>query len=194
MADTFLNHINVNKVDQLLKDTDVNVTYFNNACMKVVSAYSGALDSLMSEIYVTCVKNTDTSMDVLENYYLELTNMVYFMNDKVEQLGIYADMSADATKETYSKSYLASSEMKDANGKSKSTVAELQAKAGLDSQYESVVSNVYDHAYQIVKGKVNSAVDMMNCLRKILTGRTAEMQLDMYGPKMTGVQSKEEDK
>lgn len=192
MSDSFLNKVDVEKVDHLLKETEVNVNYFNNACMKVVASYSEALDSLMSEIYVKCVKNSDTSMEVLENYYLELTNMVYFMNDKLEQLGVFSDMSESASKEVYSKSYVALSGLKDANGKSRSTVAEIQAKANLESQYETVVSNIYDHAYKIVKGKVDSAVDMMNCLRKILTGRTAEMQLDLYGPKSLGAVQKED--
>lgn len=183
MADTYLNNIDTLKLDKLLKETEINVNYFNNACSDVVRKYSQSLDNLMSDIYVDCVQNKDVTMDVLENYYLELSNMVYFMIDKLEQLGVYSDMSSSASKEVYSKSYLASSKIKDANGKSKSTVAELQAQANLDAQYESVVSSIYDHAYKVVKGKVSSAQDMMNCLRKIITSRSSEMQLSYYAPK-----------
>ena len=181
--ETYLNNIDTAKVDKLLEETGINVRYFNNACADVVKKYSEALDDLMKEIYVVCVKSGDTSIDKLEAYYLELSNMVYFMNEKVEELGVYADMSESASKEVYSKSYIANSGTKDANGKSKSTVAELQAQANLDAQYESVVASIYDHAYKIVKNKVNSAQDQMNSFRKIISSRMAEMQLSLYGSK-----------
>ena len=181
MADTYLNNIDVTKVEDLLKETGINVQYFNNACNDVVRQYTGSLDILMKDIYSDCIKNGDAPLGLLENYYLELSNVVYFMQEKVEQLGVYADMSGSASKEVYSKSYLANSGLKDANGKSKSTVAELQAQANLDSQYESVVASIYDHAYRIVKNKVSSAQDTMNCLRKIITSRNNEMQMSTFG-------------
>ena len=181
--ETYLNNIDTTRVDKLLEETGINVRYFNNACADVVKKYSEALDDLMKEIYVVCIKSGDTSLDKLENYYLELSNMVYFMNEKVEELGVYADMSESASKEVYSKSYISNSGTKDANGKSKSTVAELQAQANLDAQYESVVASIYDHAYKIVKNKVSSAQDLMNALRKIISSRMTEMQLSLYGPK-----------
>ena len=64
-----------------------------------------------------------------------------------------------------------------ATGKNKTTVAELQAQSDIASQYESVVSSIYDHAYKVVKGKVSSAQDMMNTLRKILSVKSTEMEL-----------------
>ena len=105
------------------------------------------------------------------------------MQEKVEQLGVFADMSASASKEVFSKSYIAYSGNKDVEGKSKTTVKENEAKANLDAQYEEVVASIYDHAYRIVKNKVSSAQDLCNCLRKIITGRTEEMKLSLYAPK-----------
>lgn len=181
--DTFLNNIDTVKVDKLFNETELNVKYFNNVCAKVVSSYSEPLDNLMKDLYVECIKNKDTSIEKLEEYYLELSNMIYFMIDKLEQLGVYADMSESASKEVYSKNYLASSGLKDAQGKSKSTVAELQAKASEASQYESVVSSIYDRAYSILKGKISAGQDMMNTIRRILSTKTEEMKMSIYGPK-----------
>ena len=181
--ETYLNNIDVAKVDKLLEETGINVKYFNNACADVVKKYSQALDDLMKEIYVVCVKNEDTSLENLEKYYLELSNMIYFMNEKVEQLGVYADMSSSASKEVFSKSYIAYSSNKDVEGKSKTTVKENEAKASLDAQYEEVVASIYDRAYKIVKNKVSSGQDLCNCLRKIISSRMSEMQLSLYGPK-----------
>lgn len=181
--DTFLNNIDTAKVNKLLSETETNVEYFNTACSDVVRAYSEPLDNLMKDLYVECIKNKDTSIEKLEEYYLELSNMIYFMIDRLEKLGVYADMAESASKEVYSKNYLASSGLKDAQGKSKSTVAELQAKATEASQYESVVSSIYDRAYNILKGKISAGQDMMNTIRRILSTKTEEMKMSAYGPK-----------
>ena len=177
---TFLTNIDTKKVEELLNQTSENVSYFNKTCEDVVKRYSESLDNLMSDLYVQCIKNDDATLDVLEKYYLELSNLVYFMIDKLEQLGVYSDMSKAAAKEVYSKSYLNNQVKDTVDKKNKTTVAECQAVAELNSQYESVVCTIYDHAYKVLKGKVESAQDMMNTLRKILTVRSSEMQLSMF--------------
>ena len=178
--ETYLNKIDTAKVNKLLEETGINVTYFNNACADVVKKYSEALDGLMKDLYIDCIKSNDAPMEKIESYYLELSNMIYFMMDKVEELGVYADMSSSASKEIYSKSYLANSVIKDEKGKSKSTVSELTAQASLDSQYETVVASIYDHAYKIVKNKVEAAKDMCSCLKRILVARTNELQFSAF--------------
>lgn len=182
MAETFLHALDTEKVEKLLQETSVNVTYFNNACADVIKKYSEPLDNLMSDLYVECIKDGDATISTLNKYYLELSNMVYFMIDKLEQLGVYSDMAKSASKEVYSKSYLSNQVKESGTGKNKTTVAELQAQAELSSQYESVVASIYDHAYKVVKGKLQSAQDMMNTLRKILTVKGTEMQLSSFGP------------
>lgn len=182
MSDTILTGLDTTKVEKILAETTVNVTYFNNACAEVIKKYSEPLDNLMSDLYVECIKDGNANVNTLNKYYLELSNMVYFMIDKLEQLGVYADMARSASKEVYSKSYLSNQVKEAGTGKNKTTVAELQAQAELSSQYESVVASIYDHAYKVVKGKLQSAQDMMNTLRKILTVKGTEMQLSSFGP------------
>lgn len=182
MSDTILTGLDTVKVEKLLAETTINVTYFNNACADVIKKYSEPLDNLMSDLYVECIKDGNATVNTLNKYYLELSNMVYFMIDKLEQLSVYADMAKSASKEVYSKSYLSNQVKEAGTGKNKTTVAELQAQAELSSQYESVVASIYDHAYKVVKGKLQSAQDMMNTLRKILTVKGTEMQLSSFGP------------
>ena len=188
--ETVLANVDRAKVGELMESTKANVDYFDRACSDVVRLHCEALDNLMKDLYAECVTKGDAPLQKLESYYLELSNMVYFMQDKVERVGVYSDMAQSAAKEVYSKSYVRRSGLKDAQGKSKSTVAELQAQANMDAQYESVVSSIYDHAYRIIKNKVESAKDMMNALRRIISTRTAEMQLSMgakdYGSKEDG--------
>ena len=177
--ETYLDNIDVAKLDSIMHNTSVNVNYFNDTCDKIVASYTEGLDNLMKDIYIDCVKADNPTMNVMQKYYLELTNMIYFMVEKLEKLGVYSDMSLSASKEVYSKSYLKQSMLKDANGKSKSTVAELQAQANMDAQYETVVSSIYERAYKIVKGKISSAQDMADSLKRILYTMTTEMSLSM---------------
>jgi hypothetical protein len=178
--ETILTSVNVDKVKQLISNTETNVDYFNSTIVQVVKKHSESLDNLMSDLYIECIKNKNAVTSVLEQYYLELSNMIYFMIEKLEQLSVFADMSKSASKEVYSKSYLSNQVKESGTGKNKTTVAELQAQAEIDAQYEMVVSSIYEHAYKIVKGKIDSGKDMMNTLRKIITHRMNEEQLSMY--------------
>lgn len=177
--DTFLSSVNEEKLKEIFLDTDKNVEYFNSVCNETAKKYSTSLDNLMSDLYIECIKTDDAPTSTLERYYLELTNMLYFMGEKLEQLGIYADMAKSASKEIYSKSYI-NNQVKDSDKRNKTTVAENQATAELASQYETVVYNIYDRAYSIVKYKISAAQEMVNTLRKIISHRMNEEQLSMY--------------
>ena len=83
-------------------------------------------------------------------------------------------MSKAAAKEIYNKAYLSASSEKDEKGKSKTTVAENTSIAESASQYETVVSSVYEHAYKTVKMKIDSANEMITTLKNILKRRIAD--------------------
>lgn len=175
---TFLNSIDMDEVNNIINDTASNVESFNNTFLKIAKSYSEPLDNLMSDLYVDCIKNENPDTKTLEKYYLELANLLYFMNEKLEQLGIYDDMSKSSAKEVYSKSYL-ENQVKELNGKNKTTVAELQATAELKAQYPLVVNNLYSRAYTTLKNKISSGQDMLSTLRKIISGRQIEMSNDI---------------
>ena len=177
--ETFLADVDEEKVKELMKDTDNNVAYFNNIATETANRYTEVLDKLMKIIYSGVVKDNATD-EQLEKYYLELTNVVYFMGDKLEQLNISGDMAKASEKEVYNKAYL-SNQIKDSEKKNKTTVAENQAVAEQESQYEAVVSSIYEHAYKMVKFKIDAAKDMINTLRKVISRRMQEQQLSSFG-------------
>lgn len=177
--ETFLADVDEEKVKELMEDTDNNVAYFNNIASETANRYTEVLDRLMKIIYSGVVKN-DATDEQLEKYYLELTNVVYFMGDKLEQLNISGDMAKASEKEVYNKAYL-SNQIKDSERKNKTTVAENQAVAEQESQYEAVVSSIYEHAYKMVKFKIDAAKDMINTLRKVISRRMQEQQLSSFG-------------
>ena len=180
--ETILTNVDNEKLDKVMRETKANVLYFQTMLTNVITSYTKDLDSLMRDIHRDCVQNEEPSLDTLHAYYLELTNVVYFMQSKVEELGVYADMSENASKEVFSKSCIANN-TKTAEGKNTRNKTELEAMATIESQYETVVSNIYDRAYKIAKNKLSSAQDMMNCLRKIITSRGDMMKLDAYAPR-----------
>ena len=177
--ETFLNNVDTEKVDELMKETESNVEYFNKVSTETAIKYTEYLDKLMKKIYKNAVVK-DAETGLLEKYYLELTNTIYFMGDKLEQLNISGDMAKASEKEIYNKAYLAN-QIKDTEKKNKTTVAENQAVAEQESQYEAVVSSIYDHAYKMVKFKIEAAKDMINTLRKIISRRMQEQQLSSFG-------------
>lgn len=177
---SYLYNVDKDRVVSLMGDTQSNVEYFNNAVKDTVKAYSEALDNLMADLYEDCIKKKNPSDEILENYFLELTNMLYFMGEKVESLGVYADMSKAAAKEVYNKAYLGNQIKDEIDKKNKTTIAENVAVAENKSQYETVVGAIYDHAYKIVKNKVDAGYEMVGTLRKIISRRMAETQLS-YG-------------
>ena len=177
--ETFLSNVDTEKVTELMQDTENNVEYFNKVSTETAIKYTDYLDKLMKKIYKNAVAK-DATTELLEKYYLELTNTVYFMGDKLEQLNISCDMAKASEKEVYNKAYL-SNQIKDTEKKNKTTVAENQAVAEQESQYEAVVSSIYDHAYKMVRFKIDAAKDMINTLRKIISRRMQEQQLSSFG-------------
>lgn len=177
--ETFLANVDEEKVQELMNDTNTNVEYFNKIATETSIKYTELLDKLMRKIYSNAVSKEATD-EQLEKYYLELTNTVYFMGDKLEQLNISCDMAKASEKEIYNKAYLAN-QIKDTEKKNKTTVAENQAVAEQESQYEAIVSSIYDHAYKMVKFKIDAAKDMINTLRKIISRRMQEQQLSSFG-------------
>lgn len=171
---TYLNNIDEEKVTALLTATAENSKYFEDTVMGVVTAYSANLDSLMEAIYNSSIQEEAISTSAVERYYAELAGLLYFMSTEIEKLNIYNDMSKAAAREVYNKAYLSSSSEKDAKGKSVRTVAENTSIAEMSSQYETVVNQVYEHAYRTIRVKMDAANEMVTTLKNILKKRMSD--------------------
>lgn len=186
---SFLENVDQERIIQLMKDTQDNVGYFESLTNAVVKSYSESLDSLMDSIYHEIILIDQPPLNTLEKYFLELSNCLYYMGDKLEKLGVYDVMSKNAYKEVYNNAYLGLTDVPDS--KKKPTVAELTANAENEAQYESVVSDIYAKAYKIVKNKIDAATTMLSSISKIISKRMTEMQLNSVTP--TGKQILNED-
>ena len=97
---------------------------------KVVSSYTDSLTQIMMEIDDNIVQVENPSTDVIEKYFLKLTNALYFVAERTERVGIYDDVSKLAFQEAYNLAYLNSQNKNNGvSGAKKPTVAESTAEA-----------------------------------------------------------------
>lgn len=173
---TYLDNIDTEKMVQLLEQTEQNVEYFNKVTKQVADAYSTELDSLIRDFRQKQQQYDALPIDYIEKLYMELSGILYFMGDQLEQLGIHNDMSKAAKQEIYNKAYL-SNQVKDTDKRNKTTVAENVAVAEQESQYETIVNSIYDRAYKILKYKIDAGFEILNTLRKVISRRMQEIDL-----------------
>ena len=166
-------------ITKLLSDLESDVNDFSGVSIKTSEQYTVELDDLMKNLYKIIIKAEDVETVILERYYLELTNLLYFMAQRVEKLNVYSDLAKAKARETYNKHYLDYCSDKDDKGKSIRTVNENTALAEQETKYEGVVENIYRSAYTIAKNKVQAGFEMVNTLRKVLSNRGLEMQLGL---------------
>ena len=170
------------KLDTLTDSVAANVKHARGIIDSVVKSYTGELDRIMCMIKTDIVdKTTPAPIEIIEKYFLELSNCLYFIGEESEKLGIYDSISKSVAKETFNNNYMSDELAFDEKGKKK-TVAELTALAENASIYEQTVNDIYNKAYKTVKAKVSSAENMCSALNKIMSRRMSELQLSSTMP------------
>lgn len=144
----------------------------------VVNEYSVDLDKVMNEIHNNVICDQCPAIVTIEKYFLELSNCLYRMCEKVEKLGVFDSISKSKAQETYNMKYL---EHQSSNmgvpGAKKPTVAESTANAEMEALYDKTVNDIYSRAYKILKNKISAAETMVSTLSKILSHRIQESQM-----------------
>ena len=163
---TFLSNADTERITSVMQETEENSAYFEDTSLRVVEAYTQSLDDLMKAIYQDIILVDYPSELTLEKYFLELTNTVYFMGEKLESLGVRDDMSRAQYKEVYNAAYLGN-QIKDIEKKNKTTVAENQAVAENAALYENTVNSIYSRAYKIFRYKIDAANEMIKSLSNL---------------------------
>lgn len=182
MSKTYLDDIDTDQVSSLLKNTDDNSEYFTSVTNEVIKSYSQDLDHIMNSIRNIIQNSSNVEIDVIEQYILLLSNTLYFIGEKLEVVGIKSDVSKAARQEIYNRAYLENDiEKFDENGKrSKPTKDANIAVAEEKSKYESVVNNIYERTYKVIKFKIDAGYEMLSSLKKIINRRMQEIDLSMY--------------
>lgn len=164
------------EITNVFEKTDEASSLFTNISDEVVKAYTSDLDKLLVKIKENAVENTPSD-NILEKLVMELSNILYFMGTRLESVGIKDDITKLSAKEVYNNSYT-NNLTNVGDQKKKPTVAELTVMAENDSRYQTVVNNIYSRVYRQIKYKIDAAYEMLSSLRKIISKRMQENQLD----------------
>lgn len=179
-AKEFLLDIKEEELDETLNNTEVSFAMLNEIGNKIISRYTSSLEDVMRRIYENVVsKNGDYDPQLLDQYCLELTNVLYFMQQNLEDIGLKEDISKALAQEQYNAAYL-DNQVKDATKTNKTTVAELTAIAQEQSKKEQVITFIYNRSYKLFKAKIDSGYEMVNSLRKIITKNIQELNFTRF--------------
>lgn len=155
-----------------------NKTTVESIVDSVVSSYTESLDNIMKDIADEIINIDNPSTDVIEKYFLMLSNALYFVAERTERVGIYDDISKLAFQEAYNIAYMNSQNSNNGvPGAKKPTVAESTATAENDTIEQATINMLYSRAYKMINIKINSAQTMVHTLSKIMSRRIQEFGL-----------------
>lgn len=133
---------------------------------KICGEFTSHLDKHMQELYLT-IKENKLDDKTLEIKFLELTNLIYFLGDKLEALNIELTVASARNQEIYNRIY------QEAEG----TIKDKQAQAEEGSKYEYLLKAVYESVYKRIKLKLEAAYEMVSSCKNVLKSRISEKSL-----------------
>ena len=171
-------NMQINFDSDYMNTVESNKSEVENIVDKVVSSYTDSLTQIMMEIDDNIVKVDNPSTDIIEKYFLMLSNALYFVSERTERVGIYDDISKLAFQEAYNLAYLDSQNKNNGvSGAKKPTVAESTAEAENSTVEQATINMLYSRAYKMIKVKIDAAQNMVGTLSKIMSRRIQEFGL-----------------
>lgn len=168
--------ITVEEIESVIAETEENYSVYSSIANEVTSRYTKELDDIMQRIHDEIILVSDPSISTFEKYHLELSNCLYFMQERLERLGSLDYLSKTKYKEVYNQAYL-DSQLPDVTSNKKKTVNELVAISEEASKSEAITNDIYARAYKVLKNKIDAANTMISTLSKSITRRMGEEYL-----------------
>lgn len=167
--------LNWNELTGIMSTTDKNTDIVLPMVAKIVEKHTSNIDDVMLKINDEIVRVEEPAINIIEKYFIALSNALYYTCANTEYLAMYDGIAKAGYKEAYNNTLLSVNDNVDKA--SKKTVAEATAIAEADNIHEQVVSDIYNKAYKIVKAKIESAQTMVSTLSKVLSKRMSEQNL-----------------
>lgn len=168
--------VTLDDIERVMTETEDNYNVYASVANDVITRYTKSLDDVMEGIYNEIILVSDPSISTLEKYHLELSNCLYFMQERLERLGSLDYLSKTKYKEVYNQAYL-DSQLPDATSNKKKTVNELVAISEEASKSEALTNDIYARAYKVLKNKIDAANTMISTLSKSISRRMGEEYL-----------------
>lgn len=159
------------QIDKIKTRVEDNSKQIDEIVDGIIQPYCKDLDMYVSFI-ASCLKagqNPPTNQE-LEDFCMNLSTYIYFAGGMQENLGIRDDIAKAVYKEVYNASRASLD---------KGTVADKDSLAVLQSQEEAIISSAYSRAYKKMKAKVESAQELLQSCKKVLSRRMQETELTM---------------
>ena len=156
-----------------MSEVEENADYVQELVDNLVQKCCGNLDKYL-EYVNKILGNSDYALtnDELDDIIITIPSILYYVGDQQEKLGIKRDVSESTRSLLYNKIYL------------ETTGTAGARKAAADQQLfnESLVSIVYNGAYEAIKAKTSIALEVLQSAKKIMTRRIAEVDLSKSAP------------
>ncbi len=158
-------------IQEVKEESSVAVKFSND----LLEEYSKELDSAIREIEVIMDSIGESSIEdipdtQIEYYCVKIPALMYRAGVKLEELGMMADISSSQKRQEYNEAML----------KVSGTVQEKKARVEQLIEDKALVEVIYKRTYNSLRGKLDMAEKMYSGLKKSLTKRISENDLDRF--------------
>lgn len=140
---------------------------------KIVEEYAQELDSFMSVVY-SFMEEGDLLDSELERVILTIPMLVYYTGAKAESIALKDAIAREMVRDKYNDTLL----------KATGTDTVKKSTAEAKSTEERLLNIAYNNAHKKLKHRADTAMEMMNSCKKILTSRIVEKQLSLNKEKI----------
>lgn len=166
---------NSEMLSKLIKEVQEEATTVVKFSNQLVEAYVKDLDEAMRELTVIMDSIGENSIEDIpdshiEYYCVKIPSLMYYAGQKVEELGMQADLASNSKKVA----------LNDALLKVSGTVPEKKAQAEKLTEDKALVEAIYRRAYNSLKTKLEMAEKVYSGLKKSLSKRISEADLDRF--------------
>lgn len=161
------------EIEELMQDIDKNSDYIEelvnnlvNKCCDKLDLYIDYVNKLMSD------GSYEVSNKELDDIIMTIPTMLYYVGSQQEKLGIKRDVAKSVRSQMYNQIYM------ELTGTA--TDKKVQAESRLFD--ETMVTTIYSTAFDIIKSKVDSAFEILQSAKKVVSRRMSESELSKVTP------------
>lgn len=165
-GDVLIDNLDTERFSKDIEIVKKDKVYLQEISDKICSEFTNHLDKLMQTNY-QLIRQDKMDDKAIERNFLELTNLLYFIGDKLESLGIELTVASARNQEIFN----------DIFQKAQGTIADKKAEAEQGSKYEYFLKAVYESVYKRIKMKMDAGYEMVSSLKRVIMKRCAEMEL-----------------
>ena len=162
-------------LSKLIKEVQEEASPVVQLSNQLIEDYSKELDSAISELDMIMDSIGENSIEdipdsQIEYYCVKIPALMYYAGQRVEELGMQVDLASNAKKSAQNEALI----------KVSGTVQEKKARVEQITEDKALVEAIYRRAYNTLKVKLEMAEKIYSGLKKALSKRIAEVDLDRF--------------